>query len=53
LNESSKFILGNVILVVSLLMLWNIGALWEQMGAAAMGLWIAVTGLGAYLVYSK
>jgi hypothetical protein len=53
LNNNNKFILGNIILGVALLMLWYMGALWEYMGAAAMGLWIAVTGLGAYLVSSK
>jgi hypothetical protein len=53
LNEKNKFILGNIILGVALLMLWNIGALWEYLGAAAMGLWIAVAGLGAYLVSNK
>ena len=53
MNEKTRFVLGNVILGVALIMLLNINSLWEQMGAAAMGLWIAVVGLGAYLVTKK
>ncbi len=53
MNENKNFLLGNIILGVALLMLVNISSLWEYMGAAAMGLWIAVFGLGAYMVYKK
>lgn len=34
-------------------MLWNFNTLWEQMGAASMVLWVAVVGLGAYLIIKK
>ncbi len=53
MDEKARFILGNVILGVGFLMLWNFNSLWEQFGAAAMGLWIAVVGLGVYLVSVK
>jgi hypothetical protein len=51
--ETIYFMLGNVVLVIALVILMNFGALWDFMGAAAMGLWIAVTGLGAWLVMKK
>lgn len=49
-KDKRSFWLGNGILLVALLMLWNIGPLWEQLGVAAMVLWVAVTGLGAYIL---
>jgi hypothetical protein len=52
-DESKTFLLGNVVLGVALLMLLNIGTLWEAMGAAAMGLWVAVAGLGFSLMMNK
>ncbi len=52
-TESKYFMLGNGVLVIALVMLLNFGVLWEFMGAAAMGLWIAVAGLGAYLIMKK
>ncbi len=53
-NDKSKsgFWLGNGVLAVAFLMLWNMGALWDYLGPAAMGLWIAVAGFGVYLVMS-
>ena len=53
MEDKTRFILGNIILGVGLVRLLNMNALWEQMGAAFMGLWIAVVGLGAYLVAKK
>jgi hypothetical protein len=52
-EDKTRFVLGNIILGVGLIMLLNMNALWEQMGSAFMGLWIAVVGLGAYLVSKK
>lgn len=49
---NSNFWLGNGILFLALVMLWNIGVLWEHLGVAAMVLWVAVTGFGAYLLMS-
>jgi hypothetical protein len=48
----STFWLGNGILVLALLMLWNMGELWEHLGAAAMVLWVVVAGFGVYLLMS-
>ncbi len=50
-QENRKFFwLGNVLLGVALVMLINLNTLWEQMGVAAMVLWVATAGLGAYLL---
>jgi uncharacterized membrane-anchored protein len=50
-QENRKYFwLGNVVLVIALLMLINLNTLWQQMGAAAMGLWIAVAGFGVFLL---
>ena len=50
-QENRKFFwLGNVLLAVALVMLINLNTMWQQMGAAAMVLWVAVAGLGAYLL---
>lgn len=51
-GPSRNFLLGNAILAIALFMLLYIGKLWEIMGAAAMGLWIAVAGVGAWLLMS-
>ncbi|MEJ1356110.1 MAG: hypothetical protein RPU52_06675 [Candidatus Sedimenticola sp. (ex Thyasira tokunagai)] len=52
-NEKSRsFVLGNVLLGVALILLLNIGALWEMLGAASMGLWIALAAAGAYFLMS-
>lgn len=52
-NDANYFWLGNVVLVIALLMLLNFNVLWDLMGAAAMGLWIAVAGFGAWLLMKK
>jgi hypothetical protein len=49
---NSNFWLGNGVLLVALLMLWNIGSLWEHLGVAAMVLWVIVAGFGVYLLMS-
>lgn len=48
-----KFWLANGILAVAMLMLLFMGRLWELMGPAAMVLWIALAGTGAYLLMYK
>ncbi len=45
-----NFWLGNGLLVAALVMLLNMGELWEQLGIVAMVLWVVVTGLGGYLL---
>lgn len=49
-GKGLNFWLGNAILALALLILLNIGALWEQMGMMAMVLWVGVVGVGAYFV---
>lgn len=49
-EPNRNFLLGNVLLGSALLMLLFIGSLWDFMGPAAMGLWIALAGMGAYLL---
>jgi len=51
-NKGLNFWLGNAILALALLLLLNMGALWEQMGMLAMVLWVITVGIGAYLVLS-
>jgi len=45
-----NFILGNVILAAAALMLFFFGTLWEQLGAWALVLWMALAALGVYLI---
>ena len=45
-----RFWLGNGILGLSLVMLSFLGSLWEHLGVWAMALWMALAGLGMYLV---
>ena len=45
-----SFWIGNGILAVAMLLLLFMGRLWEHMGAAAMGLWIALVIAGVYML---
>jgi hypothetical protein len=51
-NEGPKvsFWIGNGILAVAMVLLLFMGRLWEQMGAAVMGLWIALVIGGVYML---
>ncbi len=51
-EEASKrnFWIGNALLVLALVILLNMGSLWEQLGAMAMVLWVVVAGLGGYFL---
>ncbi len=49
-GPSRNFMIGNALMAVALIMLLYIGALWESMGPAAMGLWIAVAGAGTFFL---
>jgi hypothetical protein len=44
------FILGNILLGISLVLLLFMGSLWEYLGAWAMGLWMILAGIGMYFV---
>lgn len=45
-----RFWSGNAILGLALVVLLGMGSLWESFGSYAMGLWIVLAGVGAYLV---
>lgn len=49
-NKSRNFWLGNAVLGVALVVLLVMGKLWEALGIWAMLLWIALVGLGVYLL---
>lgn len=53
-NERKQpFIIGNVLLGISLVMLIFMGTLWEYLGAWAMGLWMVLAGVGMYFVMGE
>lgn len=52
-KTNPKFILGNVLLGVSLLLLFFIDRLWAVFGAWAMGLWMILAGIGMYFVMGE
>lgn len=49
-KQKTYFMVGNAILAVCLLMLFNMGALWQQLGEAAMVLWVVLAATGIYCV---
>lgn len=51
-KPSTQFWLGNGIMALALLMLLNIGPLWEALGIGAMVLWVLVVAVGLYLLMS-
>jgi hypothetical protein len=52
-KHNPGFILGNVILGISLVMLLFIDQLWTFLGGWAMGLWMVLAGVGMYFVMSE
>ncbi len=48
--ENKNFMLGNLVLAVALLVLLYLGKLWEQFGALAMVIWVALVAVGVLLV---
>ncbi|MBK6742734.1 MAG: hypothetical protein IPG66_07020 [Hydrogenophilales bacterium] len=52
-KHNPGFILGNVILGLSLVMLLFIDQLWAFLGGWAMGLWMVLAGVGMYFVMSE
>ncbi len=52
-KHNPGFILGNVILGISLVMLLFIDQLWAFLGGWAMGLWMVLAGVGMYFVMSE
>lgn len=49
-KPGSKFWLGNGVLALAMLMLLNMGQLWEAMGVGAMVLWGLLVAAGVYLL---
>ena len=52
LSQKSRFRIGNAVLVVAMLVLFNMGVLSERFGMGAVVLWMALTALGFYLILS-
>jgi hypothetical protein len=53
MQTNPKFLIGNALLGVALLLLFFIDRLWAYFGSWAMGAWMAVAGIGMYLVMSE
>lgn len=49
-KPSRHFLFGNVVLAVALVVLLMMGRIWEAMGVFAMVLWLALVGVGIYLL---
>jgi hypothetical protein len=52
-NRNPRFILGNVILGLALILLFFIDRLWASLGGWAMGIWMVIAGVGMYLVMGE
>lgn len=50
LKNNTRFILGNVVLALALLLLVFLDPVSELIGSLAMGLWIGMVGIGVYLL---
>lgn len=51
-SQRLRFWAGNVVLVVAVLVLLNMGGLSERFGMGAVVLWMALVALGFYLIMS-
>ena len=51
-SQRIRFWAGNVVLVIALLVLFNMGALSERFGMGAVVLWMALVAIGFYLILS-
>ena len=49
-KQTTNFWLGNAFLALALLLLLNLGQLWDQFGALAMGTWIVLVIAGVTLI---
>ncbi len=52
-EHSKTFWFGNAVLAVALVVLLVMGKLWEWMGPLAMVLWVALVGVGIYLLLKE
>lgn len=51
-TQRTRFWAGNIVLVLALLVMFNMGALSERLGMGAVVLWMALVALGFYLILS-
>lgn len=49
-DKNPRFLLGNVLMGLSLVSLFFLGSLWELLGPWAMALWMGLAGLGGYFL---
>ncbi len=49
---SSKFLLGNALLAIAMVILLAMGQIWQWLGAGTMVLWVILVALGVYLILS-
>ncbi len=52
-ERGPNFVVGNVILAISLVMLFYMGALWEHLGVGALLLWALLAGVGMYFILAE
>lgn len=51
-NQKTRFWIGNGVLIVALVVMFNMGALSERFGMWAVVLWMALVALGFYIIMS-
>ncbi len=49
-KHGTRFMLGNILLGLALVMLFFLGPLWSWLGVWAMALWMLLAGVGFYFV---
>ena len=51
-EHGKNFWLGNAIMALALILLLNMGALWEKFGLGAMIAWVILAGIGTFFLMS-
>jgi drug/metabolite transporter (DMT)-like permease len=51
-SQKTRFWAGNIVLVVALVVMFNMGSLSERYGMGAVVLWMGLVALGFYLILS-
>lgn len=49
-KQKTFFMIGNAILAVCLVMLFNMGTLWQHLGEAAIAIWVVLAAAGIYFI---
>lgn len=52
-KHGPRFWAGNLLLAISLVLLFFMGSIWPLLGNWTMGLWMILAGVGMYLVTSE